>query len=215
MCAFRILPFFVIAVLVVGSPAPARASDLALDFTGGAAFNPLTSSSGTSGWSFTVNSTITVESLGFWDEGANGLNSSHEVGLWTAAGTLLSSTTIGNSSTQIASTSSDGRWLFESVTPIDLGPGDYVLGAFFAAFDPDFARFDTARTTISEITFGTSRYVTTPGTLPFPSESVPRDGGYGPNLLVASPTIPEPATLVMLSIGGIAAFGTLGYRRRN
>ena len=48
----------------------------------------------TLGYSFLVNSPITVTGLGVFDENSDGLNVSHDVGLWDASGNLLASTTV-------------------------------------------------------------------------------------------------------------------------
>src|SRR4051794_39719346 len=49
------------------------------------------------GWEFTVNSNITLTQLGYWDQEGNGFVSSHQVGLFSDAGTLLTSTTVASS----------------------------------------------------------------------------------------------------------------------
>ncbi len=142
MRTLHLVPLIVAAAITLGSSAPARASIAAMDFTtAGNAFPGFDSGSGgTGGWAFTVLSKITVEGLGIWDEGANGLNSGHDVGLWKSDGTLLLSTIVDNTSTPVASTFSRGQWLFDSVTPLELEPGDYVVGAYYANNDPDRLR---------------------------------------------------------------------------
>src|ERR1700693_727987 len=48
----------------------------------------------TLGWSFSVNSSISVTSLGAYDASLYGLNVAHDVGIWDAAGDLLASATV-------------------------------------------------------------------------------------------------------------------------
>jgi hypothetical protein len=101
------------------------------DFTGsGAASVGSAGRTGTVGWSFTLSIPMTVEALGGWDDG-HGSQTSQTVGLWTSGGALLSSAIVGESSTPAPSSSSTGQWLFTSVTPFVLSPGDYVLSSLY------------------------------------------------------------------------------------
>ena len=52
----------------------------------------------TFGYSFTLNDTIVVDSLGAFDFQADGLAQSHSVDLWDSSGALLASTTVSNAS---------------------------------------------------------------------------------------------------------------------
>src|ERR1700712_4495323 len=58
------------------------------------------------GWSFTVNSPITVSSLGYFDGNALGLNESHAVTLYKSDGTVLTSATVVTGDPLVASTGS-------------------------------------------------------------------------------------------------------------
>jgi hypothetical protein len=180
-----------------------------LDFVGGNALSPGGDTIG--GWEFNVTSLITVDGLGFWDEGSNGLSGSHAIGLWNSDGTLLLAfTTINNASTPVNSTSPDGRWLFNDIPDLVLLPGTYVLGATFLDNDPDQARLEATATTISSITFVQARQRTFTSSLAFPDEpiGVVNDGVFGPNLEVA---VPEPTTMLLVGSG---LLGLAGFRRK-
>ncbi len=114
--------------------APLAHGDLVLDLaTGG--LPALCSDCGTDGtvfgWSFIVNSPITVDGIGVWDEASLPLTADAETGLFDDTGTLLASADITNSSTPVPSASTDGQWLFDSIAPLTLAPGNYELGTLF------------------------------------------------------------------------------------
>jgi hypothetical protein len=197
-----------LTVLLFGVVSQVKGSPI-LDFVGGNALSPGGDTIG--GWEFNVTSLITVDGLGFWDEGSNGLSGSHAIGLWNSDGTLLLAfTTINNASTPVNSTSPDGRWLFNDIPDLVLLPGTYVLGATFLDNDPDQARLEATATTISSITFVQARQRTFTSSLAFPDEpiGVVNDGVFGPNLEVA---VPEPTTMLLVGSG---LLGLAGFRRK-
>jgi hypothetical protein len=160
----------------------------------------------TFGWSFQVTSPVTVTGIGVWDAGSDGLGVSTDVGLYTAAGSLLASATISDSSMPVASASTDGRWLFESVQPITLTPGDYLIGNVFLDSAP-IAQTSAPFLTIPQITLlGGAEGTSNAGlTAPLGSFSFPI---FGPTLQVTS--TPEPGAVSMLGLG-LALIG-LRYR---
>jgi hypothetical protein len=87
---------------------------------------------GTYGWTFGINSPITVTDLGFYDQGGDGLLRSHQVGIWqvnnyknpTVAGPLLTSALIpAGTGVQL-----DGPWRKVAIPPIILLAGSYAIG---------------------------------------------------------------------------------------
>ena len=126
---------------------PLFATDkVALDFATG---TPLTLGGYTVGWSFHLTSQITVQSLGWFDAGSDGLTSAHTVGLFTrpasGAGTLLSSVVVNSGDSLI------NGFRYTPVSPFALMPGDYVVAG--TSGSDAFQTFCTGLTTAPEITY--------------------------------------------------------------
>ncbi len=79
-------------------------------------------------YQFQVSTEIDVTALGYWDYFGDGLNVSHQVGLWTAAGALLDSVTVPAGTA--APLEGSYRWV-DLAAPLTLSPGvDYRVGAY-------------------------------------------------------------------------------------
>lgn len=164
----------------------------------------------TYGWTFDVLTAVRVTGLGGWDAGADGIGPDVQVGLWNSAGTLLASTIIGNASTPVASNGA-GQWLFESVGPLALAPGNYNIGlAFFT--DTPGAQFGTAFTTDPRIRYIGARESPSGQNsgLTNPTGDFGTDGIFGPSLLLAP--VPVPAGVVLLATA-LAGLGLARGRR--
>jgi hypothetical protein len=79
----------------------------------------------TEGWAFGSSQSFQITALDYYDPGASSLTTSHQVGIWTATGTLLLSTTIPSG----APATTNGLYESMAITPYSLGPGSYVIGA--------------------------------------------------------------------------------------
>jgi hypothetical protein len=193
--------------------APAVHGGLVLDLTTGGTASTCDGcgvSGTTFGWSFAVTSPITVTGIGVWDAGSDGIGVSVGAGLYTSAGVPLAIKTISDASAAVASASTDGRWLFEYFAPFVLAPGDYVIGSVFYETAP-LVQFFAPHVEIPEITFGEGRYGTPDAGLTAPDNSY--YPVFGPTLeATGAPPIPEPGTLGMLALGGLAFI--LASRRR-
>ncbi|WP_422017495.1 PEP-CTERM sorting domain-containing protein [Roseateles sp.] len=199
------------AVMAAALVAPAHA-DLVLDLTSGGTPNACGSCSGgvTYGWAFTVRNAITIDGLGMWDFGADGLGQpAVQIGVWSSAGTLLASTTVTDASTRVASANSAGDWLFESIATLTLASGSYRIGALFNQTTP-IAQTSSPYTTISDVTV--TGGVAANGTGfrdPTSSFTIPI---FGPTMHLADAApLPEPASFALV---GVALLGVGAASRR-
>ncbi len=172
----------------------------------------------TEGYAFTVVNPITIDGLGFFDVGGADLGvASVPVGLWTSAGALLAQVAVTNGSMAVPSTDANGDWLVETITPLTLPAGDYLLGAVLGVFAPSVeAGGDVTFSTSPDIVGISGRYDVSGGLQAPMNATIPNDPDppivfpavFGPTLYQA---VPEPGTLAVfaMGIGGLA-----GARRR-
>ena len=101
----------------------------------------------TVGWEFTAQADLWVSELGFFDFGQDGLNISHDVGIWDQDQQLIVSATVSDgTAAQLI-----GEYRYASVTPVLLEAGHtFVIGATVpiplsqpAGFVPDMYPNDT------------------------------------------------------------------------
>ena len=151
----------------------------------------------TLGWEFTLSGSIQVNDLAFYDDGGNGLADSHELGLWDSNGTLLASGTV------LAGTASPlvNQWREIAVSPVQLGPGNYFIGALFLdgndpVWSPPLAQLTlTGFASAPGVTFDQAT-LAAGSTLSNPSTPVGSSGYFGANF-VFSP-VPEPGSILLL-----------------
>ena len=173
---------------------------------------------------------ITVDQLGVWDFGLNGLLTTHDVGIYTDGGTLLTSGTVGSGLTG----SLVGQFRYVDIADIVLNPNTfYVISAQMGANGDFFAYGETAGVVDTLAGFTTNlgitvdplnggRFAFTPGdTLSFPNvNGNPFTAFLGPNFLgdegVPPPpnnNVPEPGTIALLAASGFSGMG-VAIRRR-
>lgn len=85
------------------------------------------------GWRFTVNQQIEVSDLGVWnDDTSGGMSTPHPVGIWDESQALISSVTVELTGTVV------GNWIYGSITPVILDPGEtYTIGLEYYSDDDD------------------------------------------------------------------------------
>jgi len=148
----------------------------------------------TYGWEFSATEDIAVVGLGIFDLFDDGLDFSHEIGIWHTGELVLSAT---------VSSGLETLWIdqfrYVDIDPFWLAAGEtYVIGACGLG-DPYVGNDGLASITpISSITY--ERTLFSPSDSGFTLPTLVQDEFYlfGPNFLV----VPEPMTMVMLVLGG-------------
>ncbi len=210
----KILSVLLATMFAIGfGSATMKASTLGVDFT------TTPSNYGASVWNlgyeFEVVTDVTVTGLGNIDYGAlSNLPQPQQVGLWNSTGTLLASTFVNSSSTQI------GNWAFTSITPVLLIAGDtYTVGG---QGGEDYAGI-TPVSVDPHITYLTDEYTyigsgaNSPLEEPTSTEgytSPSEAGWFGGNVeFGAVSTIPEPGSFLLVG-SGVVLIGVYWRRKR-
>jgi hypothetical protein len=163
--------------------------------------------SGTVGWDFTVKKWQSIDFLGVYDAGGDGLAVATDVGLWNrGTNTLLASVTVPQGTAGHLL----GQFRYAQIPALALQPGvNYALGALYKQpFQSDWYQLITNNDLFANwINYGNPTEVAG-GALALPANlGQPPYGIYGPNLA----SIPGPLPI----LGAGAAFGfTRKLRRR-
>ncbi len=168
----------------------------------------------TLGYVFNVSSAVTIDGLGVYDAGSDGLNNTHELALWDNGGALLRSASVGAGATASdVSASEAGRYLYSDVATLTLNPGTYIVGGLFEVGDTDHVVFGAGGIFSNDAgaAYAGSAWINT-GALQFPTNQLgSSDRYFGPTLRLASTAVPEPGVVVLLIFGLVGIF----FVRRN
>jgi hypothetical protein len=162
----------------------------------------------TTGWTFVIDRPITVLSLGYYDSYADGLTSSHDVGIWADDGNVLvtSATVPAGSASRL-----NHLWRFIAITPVSLTAGRYVIGASsIESFDPGILTVDWFVGSSGISVEDAGRYTFFDG-LTYPFLHAPSAAFVNPNFEFSSP-VPEPGAFIYL-LSGIALLFAVGTGR--
>jgi hypothetical protein len=208
--SLQLAPALVLAALMVLCPVNARADSIALTFSGGTPsvfFSNLTN-----GWAFSTASAITVTSLGYWDFGSDGLATSHQVGIWNSAGTLLMSGTVAAGT---AESLSNGFRFNSTISGAPLlAAGTYVIGGLTSS-DPVARQVPLGNLSLAPgISFIQERFNGGGQALTFPSftDRFATDSGFfGPDFQfnAVSASVPESGGTFLLMLGAVAGLFVL------
>jgi Domain of unknown function (DUF4082) len=176
-------------------------------------FDPAGASSGSEfdqsvGWEFNVLSTITVTGLGWYDQGADGLQMAHTVGIWDSLGTLLTSATVAAGTTDPL----DGLFRTVSIASIVLTPGTYIVGGQNFSTDTEQLAFGVTPTTIASIAFLGGEYSAEDGIFEEPTNLTGNANCcWGPSFSASA--VPEPGALTLCGFG-LLSLAVVRYRRK-
>ena len=156
----------------------------------------------TYGWRFTVGDTpISVLRLGHFDVGLDGLQDSHQIGIWDTSGTLMVQTTVP------AGTGGDliGAYRFSLVPHTTLSANTtYLIGAYYPQQRDAAIAFDSPQTYASEINYLGASYFAASGFGPPGSSYSGTHGVFGPNLQLTA--VPEPEYYALMIGAGLIGF---------
>jgi hypothetical protein len=163
---------------------------------------------GTIGTEFTVGATaVTIGSLGVFDFTLNGFTDSHDVGLWTAGGTLIASATVPAGT--VAPLYAGTRWALIPWVTLAANTS-YIVGAQYPSGSDHF--FSTA-VIDPHFTLVRDLYIDA-ASLTVPDQSYfnnPNLGFFAANLS----SVPEPAVMLSTLVMLLVAVGVfLHYRRK-
>ena len=203
----------ILALLTATFPGTATAATV---WTGGTETNTTVAYGGGITWGvdFTSNTAQSINALGFWDSGANGLGTgvSYTVGLWESnSQALLASVTISDADALDPTLVVEGgQWRYETCPTVSLTSGRTYTMGFYAASnmssaDSLFLTFSSLTTdsTVSKV----NRYRGLSGsTLTFPSNITDISVAQ-----VNAKFVPEPGSAGLVILGSLML---LGRRRK-
>jgi hypothetical protein len=191
------------ALLTIATGNSSQAATLVTD-PGGEVFRLL--NPGTAGFQFTLSLTATdlvVTSLGIIDKDGDGLNTSHQIGLWEGSTQLALVTVEAGTANPLI----NGYRYAELSVPVILTlGGTYTIGAQTTGSD-EFRDSGTSAQFWGEVTDTVARWIQEgPAGFSRPTNFGGGTGYMAPNMIL----VPEPSTAALLLVGLVGA----GLRRR-
>ena len=122
----RLWGILFVSVLLI--PLRVSANTVAIDFT--STQNWGFGAGLTIGWGFTISQPLTVNQLGYYDNGQDGFVFDHDVGLFR-----VSDMSLITSATVTTADPLDGLFRYTNIAPVTINPGDAY---FLAGYDPEF-----------------------------------------------------------------------------
>jgi len=173
----------------------------------------------TRGWGFTPTTDISVNSLGLWDEGADGFFAAHRIAIWSDSGIPLVETTIrtGTDSLSFGPVIDGGIYRFESIAPLVLSANtQYIIAAESFGGDSVLSGNTFSLDSVLKMTSGMRGHF---NSFSYPELVFGGNGYFNANFTfdvinsgpVSDTSTPEPASLLLLSMGVI---GLAGLRKR-
>jgi hypothetical protein len=162
----------------------------------------------TLGYMFSLSAPVTINALGYWD---NGLSNNHQVGIWGSSNVLVTSTTVLSTDPLV------GHFRWSTIPDLVLNAGQYTIGGEFLGnfnVSPDVLPSQASGvTTIPNYTYVTGAYVVGAGL----NQPTTITDGFGPNgILLANfsvaSNVPEPSTLGLIGLG-LLGLGAMRRRR--
>ena len=207
----KTLSKFLMLALLVSAASLLYAAPLGVSTSGDGVFS--NTGTWTLGYSFRVDSPITVTALAVFDADSDGLNVSHAVGIWDASANLLASVVVpAGVAAPIL-----GGFRYENISPLALTVGDvYYVGSVNGIDNDGWEQDPSVLTAAPEITYLSRQYEFSSGGLVFPDLVGSGDTGYfGGNFLFGGTQTPEPGTLMMFGSGMLAALGAARRKFRS
>lgn len=206
--------FLFASAFAAAAISPAMA-ELAIDFPAGTLVTYASKTAGTHGFDFRVDNAVQVTGLAFWDHLADGLDESHEVGLWTQQGVLLASAIVPSGT----SAGLLGEFRFVDISSLVLQPGRYRVGGYdnpggdLLGYRHPLATDDIQH---PDITFASAAEHVGDG-FQFPEHAYELMGTFGGNVVLGplNPgAVPEPSTYAAAGAAALMALAGLRQKAR-